>query len=275
MAERGPLLDRISDRIELDMEEGDIAYFHALSLHLEFTTKIVTASVVACIGDDADRHRYSLEHRLVRGDSLGDWVEVLDEALTGPAAQFFLPEARSVTRDLTERVGEGDWRWSAVQDLQSAAAELGATTSLGAKVALRQFFQIGVALRNKSRGHGATTSAECSRICPVLARAIEAVAEHCQILQVPWAYLHRNLSGKYRVSPLLGDCSSLDYLKRVRDVSTPNGVYVCIEHPLIVRPIFSDPDVGDILVANGAYRGGSFEVLSYVTNESRRQDGEP
>lgn len=207
MAERGPLLDRISDRIELDMEEGDIAYFHALSLHLEFTTKIVTASVVACIGDDADRHRYSLEHRLVRGDSLGDWVEVLDEALTGPAAQFFLPEARSVTRDLTERVGEGDWRWSAVQDLQSAAAELGATTSLGAKVALRQFFQIGVALRNKSRGHGATTSAECSRICPVLARAIEAVAEHCQILQVPWAYLHRNLSGKYRVSPLLGDCS--------------------------------------------------------------------
>lgn len=274
MAEHGPLLDRISERIELDMEEGDIAYFHALSLHLEFTTKIVTAAVVACVGDDADRHRYSLEHRLVRGDSIGDWVGVLNDALTGPAAQFVIPEARRVTSDLTERVSEGDWRWTAVQDIHVAAAELGAETSLGSKVALRQFFQIGVALRNKSRGHGATTSTECSRICPILARSIAAVAEQCQILQVPWAYLHRNLSGKYRVSPLLGDCSVLDYLKRVRDVSKPNGVYIHIERPIIVRPVFSDPDVGDILVANGAFRNGTFEVLSYISNESRRYSGE-
>jgi hypothetical protein len=219
------------------MEEGDIAYFHALSLHLEYTTKIATAAVVACIGDDADRHRYSLEHRLVRADSHGDWVEILDEALTGPAAQFFLPEARSVMRDLTERVGEGDWRWSAVRDLQSAAAELGVETSLGSKVALRQFFQIGVALRNKSRGHGATTSAECIRIRPVLARAIEGVAQHCkilQVLQVPWGYLQRNLSGKYRVCyrvccsdtsrGLAGEAASADPAPVARTAAKPSTV---------------------------------------------------
>ena len=65
------LFDRIDQRIALDRQDGDYALFHALMLKLEYVTKVVVSGIVACIGDDSDRHRYTLEHKLVRADSLG------------------------------------------------------------------------------------------------------------------------------------------------------------------------------------------------------------
>ena len=60
-----PLFLGIDRRIELDREDSDSAYFHALTLKLEYITKLVTAGVLACVSDDLDRHRYSVEHTLV------------------------------------------------------------------------------------------------------------------------------------------------------------------------------------------------------------------
>ena len=65
------LFDDLDNRIALDQQDGDSSYFHALTLKLEYLTKLVTSGVVACIGDDADRQRYSLEYQLLRADSLG------------------------------------------------------------------------------------------------------------------------------------------------------------------------------------------------------------
>ena len=148
----GPLFDKINDRVALDKEEGDIAYFHVLALQLEYLTKLVTAGVLACIADDADRHRYTLEHKLVRADSLGEWVAVLNAALTGPAAHCFMPQAAAVVRHLNERVGEGDWRYSAVRDLQAVAQRFGVESQVGAKASLRQLFQIGAPSSKQDEG---------------------------------------------------------------------------------------------------------------------------
>lgn len=269
---RGPLLDKIDARVSLDKEEGDIAYFHALILHIEYLTKIVTAGVVACLGDDADRQRYSLEHRLVRANGIGDWADALNIALTGPAAHFFDTNARSVARDLTERVGEGEWRYAAVRGMHGAALELGIDMGIGSKAALRQLFQIGATIRNRTRGHGAITSEQCSRVCPLLTSAIGSVVDRLELLKLPWAHLHRNLSGKYNVSSLCGDCSSFDYLRRSRDERFPNGVYLFLNRPIYVALVLSDSNLLDILAPNGNYYQGTFEVLSYISNESRRQD---
>lgn len=267
------MLSKIEARVTLDREEGDIAYFHALALQLEYVTKLVTAGVVACIADDADRQRYSLEHRLVRADSLGDWVDVLNAALTGPAAQCFLPQAAGVVRHLTERVSDGDWRHNAVRRLQDVAKRFGLDPQVGTKAALRQLFQIGAAVRNRTRGHGATTSQECGEVCPSLADAIATVATELSLFRLPWAYLHRNLSGKFRVSPLLGDCTEFEYLKRARDVLLPNGVFIYLDRPVPVPLVFSDTDLSDVLVPNGNFKSGTFEALSYVTNDVARKDG--
>ncbi len=269
----GPLFEKLSARITLDRDEGNIAYFHALSLQLEYVTKLVTTGVVACVGDDADRHRYSLEYTLVRADSIGEWVGALNGALTGPSAQYFLPKATEITRDLTERVAEGDWRYKAVQHLSKVAMKFGIDSRIGQKIALRQFFEIGAAIRNRTRGHGATTSDQCGCVCPLLAEAVELVIGNLRLFTQDWAYLHRNLSGKYRISPLLGHCSALAYLKGTRDEQLQNGVFIDLDGPIPVRLVFSDPDLRDLLVPNGNFKANTFEVLSFITNEVARKDG--
>ena len=229
--------------------------------------------MIACIGEDVDRHRYSLEHQLIRANSIGKWVEALTKTLVGPPAQFFDSKGRELVRDLTERVGSRDWRFSAVTDLNQAATEVGVETQLGGKVALRQFFDIGVKLRNRSRGHGATTNDQCGRACSRLAVSLDAVVGGLELFRLPWVYLHRNLSRKYRVSKLLGDTSSFDYLKGERDVHLPDGVFLYLGRPVHVPLVFSDPDVLDISLPNGNHREGTFDTLSYVTNAESRQDG--
>ena len=270
----GLFLSGINNRVEQGKEDGDQAYFYALSLKLEYLTKIVTSGVVACIGDDVDRHRYSLEHKLIRADSMGGWTGALNKILVGPPAQFINPNARDLIRDLTGLVGLGDWRYSAVTDIDQAAKAIGADTPrLGDRVALRQFFDIGTTLRNRSRGHGAPTTAQCNKSCVLLVRCLDAIAQNLEFFKKLWAYLHRNLSGKYRISLLLGDSSQFDYLKKTREDSFQNGVYLYLGRPVRVPLIFSDPDVLDIAVPNGNYRGDKFKILSYSTNEERPIDG--
>ena len=273
------LFDKIDQRVALDKEDGNYAYFHALSLKLEFFTKIVTSGVVACVGEDVDRHRYSLEHKLVRADSLGEWIEALNSALIGPPAQFLDSDAHIVSRDLTVRVGPGDWRHSAVTDLHQAAAAVGAEAMLGEKVALRQFFEIAVQLRNRSRGHGAPTSEQCSKSCTYLSSSLTTLEQNLKLFRLPWVYLHRNLSSKYRVSSLLNSSSSFDYLKRSREVRLPDGVFFSLNdqedtaRPVHVPLIFSDADVLDVALPNGNHKASTFEIISYVTNEVERRDG--
>ena len=267
------IFEGIDRRIALDKEDSDSAYFHALTLKLEYLTKLVTAGVLACVGDEADRHRYSQEHVLIRADSLGDWVRALNGLLTGPAAQFFFPASRDVVRDLTERTGPEDWRHRAVIALADAAREVGADPKLGARLALRQFFEIGVQLRNRTRGHGATTTEQQSRACPFLEAAVLALAENLKLFDLPWAHLHRNLSGKYRVSPLSGDTSCFDHLKRTNTEQLRDGVYLNLESPVRVNLIFTGPDLHDIAFPNGNYKNQTFECLSYIFNDVSREDG--
>ena len=269
----GPLKQKIRDRTAFDRDEGDIAFYYALMVEVEYLTKLVVAGVISCLGDDVDRNRYSLEYALVRADSIGDWVSTLQSALTGPSAQFFRSNTTHVSRDLTERVPEGDWRFDAVHRLAKVAYRLGLEAKIGNRVALRQFFELAAAIRNRTRGHGAITSEQCCELCPLLDEAVGLLWENCQIFKHDWAHLHRNLTGKYRVSALLGDCGDYEHLKRERDVSLSNGVYISIDGMHKVPLIFSNASVDDILVPNGNFRSDQFEVLSPITNEVSRRDG--
>lgn len=271
----GPLFDKMLSRLAFDKEEGDIAYFYSLLLQLEYVTKLVVSGVVACLGDDADRSRYSLEYSLVRADSIGDWVGTLNTALTGPSAQFFIPSTTHVARDLTERVAETDWRYQAVSKLSNVALRFGLDAKIGNRVALRQFFEVAVAIRNRTRGHGAVTTAECNAVCPELEDGLNLLISNHQLFNHEWAHIYRNLSGKYRVSPLLGECKDFEYLKSARDENLANGVYASVNGLRMLPFIYSSPGVDDILIPNGNFKGNEFEVLSFITNEVSRKDGSP
>ena len=269
------LFDELDKRIALDCQDGDSSYFNALTLKLEYLIKLVTSGVIACIGDDTDRQRYSLEYNLIRADSLGIWVKTLQTALTGQEAQFFREGTQDIVRDLTERTGTGDWRRDAVTAIYQASLEIGASsTDIGAKSSLNQFFSIAVMLRNRSRGHGAATADQCQAACPHLVKALDLLVKNLSLFRIPWVYLHRNLSGKYRVSPLLNDPAPFDHLKKVNTYNNfGDGVYLYINKPIANPFVFSDANVSDISVANGAYKKQRFETLSYITNNVTLKDG--
>ena len=276
-----PMFDRIDERVAQGKEISDGEYFDALRLKLEYLTKIVVCGVTVCIGDDKDRHRYSLEHKLVRSGSMGGWTRALDDALAGLAVRFLIPEARVLAKDLTEKVGPEDWRHSAVIKLDRAATALGmkSALTLGQKVSLRHFFAIAVEIRNDN-GHGAATATQRSAFCLDADDALTIIVQNLALFRLPWAYLHQTHSGKYRVSSLLNDSSKFDRLKKTRDARLPDGVYFYpnnqeSSNPIHVPLIFSDPEVHDIALPNGKHhdRDHSFEALSYVTNTRTRQDG--
>ena len=268
----GPLIDTIYARLERDIEDGDTAYFNTLLLINEYILKLVTIGVLSCIYNEEERHRYTLEHRLIRADSVGEWVDILDAALTGPASQYFIPESKDAVRHLSERVRRGDIRYKIVEKYDSVARIFGVPSSIGHKVALRHAFRIFVSIRNRTRGHGAVTLRESSEASPILRESLDMLIEQTAIFKLPWAYLHRNLSGKYRVTQLLGDSTKFNYLKRTRENSLANGVYLFLDKPEPTELIISDPDIRDVLLPNGNYKKGKYEVLSYISNDTRRID---
>ena len=267
------ILSAIEDRVARDQLEGDIPYFHALVLKMEFLIKLVTAAVVACIEDDADRNRYALEHKLVRANSLGDWTDTLRAALVGPAAQFFAMSARPVVRELTERVRTGAWQYDVVSAFAAAANVLDLSASVGGRAALRQAFDIGVQIRNRTRGHGATTAERCHHLCPPIAGGLAAMEQHLSILELPWAYLRRNLSGKYLVVPLAGQPDPFDHLRANSQTGLTNGVYFHLDGHRFVPLVFYAESSTDIALPNGNFDDDSYEILSYATDDVNRKPG--
>jgi len=222
------------DRVEVDKADSDVAAFYALLFYGEMLTKVLVASLVEAVDDDRDRNRYRLHYRLVRADGIGEWASVLDEILTGTASQYLVPAARKEQKQLTQKLPSGNWQYSAVELLRSCAKGTGIQCDpVSGKVAARQWFPLFAAFRNKTRGHGATSGRQCAEVCEGLEKSINLFAENFALFQRPWAYLHRNLSGKFRVTHLGGDHAPFEYLKRTTSENLADGVYLALDSKLV------------------------------------------
>jgi hypothetical protein len=102
--------------------------------------------------------------------------------------------------------------------------------------------------------------------------------EQLPIFQKPWAYLYRNLSGKYRVMPLGGDTSTFDQLKTASGASVPqfrnlkDGIYIDFGQFVRVELIETSIDLEDFFIANGGFKGTTFELLSLITDDRKQGD---
>ena len=106
------------------------------------------------------------------------------------------------------------------------------------------------ALRNKTRGHGAPTPAMCAKLVPTLKNAIQLLSLNNPVFSMPWAYLHRNLSGKYRVMEIGGDQDAFGSLKSSAAIdgkNYPNGIYLFAGGYRRVELLHADLDVSDFL----------------------------
>lgn len=266
-------------RVERYGADSDSVRFTELLYTGELIVKLTTAAFVACVENDREHHRYRIIHGLVRADGLGEWAQALDETLTGPASQHLARALADVRRTFTERVGKGTWQYDAVQRLFEVLKGIydGAQPPPD-KLALRAWFPYFAELRNKTRGHGALTPATCVRHVAALTEAIDLLCRNNPVFELPWAYLHRNLSGKYRIVGLGGDQEAFAPLKKSgASVSEnyPNGVYVHADKLMRVDLITTDLDATDFFVPNGAFRKDTYELHSLITDSRLEGDATP
>jgi hypothetical protein len=101
------------------------------------------------------------------------------------------------------------------------------------------------------------------------------MSDHLLVLHRSWAYLHRNLSGKYRVVKLCDNTAAFETLKSDRSTTLQDGVYVHFGSPRLVELIESNADILDFYLANGGFKGRQHELLSYITGSKMIGDGTP
>lgn len=264
------------EQAENEKAESDAAYFDALMYAGEVVIKLAISGLVAAVQEDRERNRYRLEHQLVRADSLGKWSTVLDDILTGPSSQFLDPAARDTQQELTQWVSEGSWQATSLKDLRESFQHVQlANSESTAKIQGRTWFKEFITLRNGTRGHGAPLATARGLACPSLRRSIDGVASNLSLLSLPWAYLHQNLSGKYRITAWGDTSDNLDSLKRETLHSFDDGVHVELQTLRPVTLIDSDPEGSDYRFVNGQFKDNGYEMLSYLTNDRIRKPSTP
>lgn len=270
-------IDLLNKKIEVAKEDSDTAMFMQLMYSAEQLVKIVTSGLLACIDDDKQRHRYSQEYRLVRADGIGEWSSCLDEILSGPTSQFLNPQAREIQKEFLEAKKEGTWQYDSIKLLNSCLKIVDPKADvLPVKTQGRNWYSLFARLRNKTRGHGALGSETCSKLCPLLHDSIALQINNQLLLKMPWAFVKRNLNGKYRVSTISHLSDPFEHLKRDKKFNISDGVYLHIgnEHRF-VKLIISSPELEDFYFPNGAFGNKTYECLSYISDNKIQADVTP
>ena len=270
-------LQSMLERTEKEKLESDVGYFNALMYMGEAVMKFAVAGLVAAVQDDLDRNRYRLEYRLVRADGLGVWDQVLDDVLVGASSQFLDPASIPTRRALTERMSDDTWQFRALRDLSVSlqTVHLESSQQTSGRIQGRSWFKDFVVLRNGTRAHGAPPPSVLVDACPTLATSINEIVSNLPLFSLPWAYLYRNLSGKYRVTTWGETSDMLDNLRRDASFVFDNGVYIELTSLRRLSLVDSDPDASDYWLANGAFNSNKFEMLSYLTNERKNKPSSP
>ena len=258
-------LAKINERLSVDRDDSYTALFNALLLKAELITKLTVIGFVAMIPDDVENTRYAHAYELVRANSVGSWADLLRQLLTGPTK---LPDSvREVQNQLTERNQRDSWQHQAVVELSESMTSLNlAGQPVPRNVPLLQWFNDFATLRNKTRGHGATPPNVIAKACPHLERSLDLIESNFRLFDLPWAYIHQNLSGKYRVLYWGNQSSNFEELKRRDETRLANGVYIDSGELHHVELVHSNIDGSDIWIANGKFTDRNYEMLSYWTD---------
>ena len=257
-------------------DDSDSTYFFDLMYLAEFTAKLLVLELLACIRDDRERLGYSLEYKLVRADGIGEWADVFDSLLAGPESQLLVIGARDSLTALgaSQPCGADTWQRDAIDALNEVALLIddGTEDLSKHKASLRKWMRQLVWLRNRTRGHGAPLPGRLAEAAPALERSLSCVIENAPAFQRSWAHIRRNLSSKYRVSSFGGPKEPFEYLKLETEHSHPDGCYLHLDGLRAVPLLWTDAELTDFYVPNGAFRGDRFESISYITDDTVQQE---
>jgi len=275
-------LEKMWQRVKIDMDKSDEAYFNALMYTGEMIIKLGAAGIIAGIGNQVDRQQYRLEYQLVRADGLGVWAEAIGSILSGVPLQRALPELQSSEiKQLTEEAKPGDWRYECCKLLDECLAKVNQKKFQPSKrYFLRDWFRIFAQLRNSTRGHGAIGGNLINLLNGDLDGSLRLISDNWVIFQRGWVYIQRNYSGRYKLIKWNKEAESFNRLKtREGEIfNLEEGIYINFGQensaPIIhnIRLVWSDVDVSDIYLPNGGWKDKEFETLSYITGSKFPQN---
>lgn len=266
-------IKQILTKVNNSKSESDFTFFFNLLVAGEALTKLIVLIVTASLKKDKDRHQYRILHGLVRASGIGEWSRSLEDLLTGTASQYLPDAMRKHQAEFTKKCLDGEWQYKAVKELYSAMSYFKLPTdSKPAKLDLKAWFKGFTELRNATRGHGATMSNAASAAAQHLETSINIIIDNLSLLSLPSAYLKRNMSGKFRVSPLSVLNEHLEEIKKTDSYTYDEGVYVFFDKLVLIPLLKSDPDLKDFYIANGGFNHTHYEMLSYITDDKIHED---
>ena len=270
---------RSFEQLSISRSDGDSAYFSHLLYLGELLCKVATAGMCAAVEEDSDRHRYAALYRLVRADGIGTWAQVLDEVVNGPSSRLLSAEMQEDKRQLSARCTSDTWQYQSISLLDACLRRLNPDRQgLPAKLEGRSWFSHFAELRNATRGHGILQPSVCANLAPLLEESVRLVLDRFVLFQREWAFLHKNLSGKYRVTKMgqIDDCfQPLKGTNPQKWGTLADGTYFFAGRPIRVDLLFTDPDLTDYFLPNGNFQPKTFEVISYLSNSKRAEPSAP
>lgn len=263
-------------RVDIELSDSEAAAFHSLLYLGELLVKLVAASFVGAVQPDIERKAEAAGARLVRAAGVGDHVSVINDVLVGPTFELLHPAFKAFQSQFVAKNPAGSEEALCLDSLREAMRELGLTPGEQApSSSFRAWFHWFVHIRNKTRGHGAPASEKLAAAYPHMRSSIELLTRHIDLFRLPWAYVRRNLSGKYRVIPMGGDggSSMFSELKAGERTVDSDGVYLAAGGRLFLLDlVHSDADLSDFYVPNGCFSNGKAEFISLITGDTKTVD---
>ncbi len=272
--------DRMWDVVETQRDISDTDYFNSLMYLGRMMAKFAVSGIVAAVNESQDRHQYRLRKQLVESDGIGKWSQVLDEVLTGVAAQYLCVGVKgegNETYQLTKKTTSQDWQHKSVTLLRECLKIAHPNVEYSSKkIQGRIWFSTFAELRNKTQGHGALGGGQIRNMCSDLHESISIVIDNFRLFHRPWAYLVQTQKRKYHVVRWTEASSSLRILqtKEGTQFNFPEGVYIHFGDQIdrdslrIAKLIHSNVDASDFYVPNGGWNEKRFEMRSFITNDT-------
>ena len=245
----------------------------------EGIVKLTVLGLLAGVEENPEDVRYANEYKLVKARGFGTWAHVLQEILAGPAAQRLHSDMTEDALLLDEKQSSG-YMFEAQSLMRRALATLSPEVKPGLAQArgislINDFVQ----LRNAARAHGAQPSRSFAVASTYLRGALELFTEHHPLFARGWAFLHRNQSQRYRVSPLSDDGqATFEPLKRRGEHKVhKDGVYFVLNgEPALVPLAFVETSdgsgFGELYLPNEAAKENKLECLNYRTGDKKKFD---
>ncbi len=266
------ILDKLWDQIELAKKESDYRFFRVLLEAGEFLIKVTTAAYISGIDEDSEGTRNNYLYRLVRANSIGEWVQTLQVAVKRVPSQLLSEELRLIQTELNQKSNDS-WQNATATQLRECIHVVTKTPiEHRGKANLLQFFVAFAELRNKVN-HGAVRSSTASKVCGRLSDTLLMFRRLFCLFEYDWVYLHKNYSGTIQPQwwsqhkPIDNEVKENIDRKHFAE-----GVYLNLGGELKrIELMCSDLDE-NVSIANGDYnkRNNDFESLSYITGDLRR-----